>query len=149
MNDIDQEIPQDSANVNILDDLDDIDKAIIQYKVKEPSITNVEIAKRLEVHRDTIAARLKKVKVDTALKEIQKSALQILLDSQSAAARRLSKIVKDGNDADATRAAKEILKGVLSENVNLNLNKSPIVQFLSNVSEEDIEGYLTEEKTED
>jgi DNA-binding Lrp family transcriptional regulator len=112
---------------DIIADLDSVDKAIIQLIIESPKITNIEIGERLNLHRTTIGERLKKVKLQQALAEVQKSALQILLDNQAAAARRLAKIVKTGNDGDATRAAKEILKGVLVETVEVNarFEKSP------------------------
>lgn len=115
MNNTDDKIIQESPEPDILDDLDDLDKAIIRLKINGHKDT--EIAAKLEKHRQTIAGRLKKIKVQQAIQELQKTALQILLEGQTVAARRLRKIVENGSDADATRAAKEILKGVLSESI--------------------------------
>ena len=109
---------QDTTTADILDDLDELDKVIIRYKLE--GLNNNDIAIRTEKHRETIAKRLKKVKVRQALNELQKTALQILLDSQSDAARELKRQLKHGEtDRDKREAAKEILKGVLSDSVNL------------------------------
>ena len=125
---------QDSSEVDILDDLDEIDKAIIKFKLE--GVTNVDIADKLGKHRDTIGKRLDKIKVQHAIKELQKNALQILLDSQSDAARELKRQLKHGEtDRDKREAAKEILKGVLSDGPNLNLIDSKFEIILRDVSE--------------
>lgn len=123
----DGETIQAPSTSDILADLDAVDKAIITFIIENPKITNIEIGERLNLHRTTIGERLKKVKLQQALQELQKSALQILLDNQAAAARRLAKVLKSGNDGDAIRAAREILKGVLVETVQVNasIEKAP------------------------
>jgi len=113
---------QQATEFNILADLDELDKAIIRFKIE--GLNNNEIADNVEKHRDTISKRLKKVKVQQAIQELQKSALQILIDTQSDAARTLIRIMKHGSDDNKIKAAKEILKGVLSDNHNLNLSSN-------------------------
>ncbi len=110
---------QEQTKTDILDELDELDKAIIRFKIE--GLKDVEIAEKTERHRSTIATRLKKVKVQQAIQELQKTALQILIDTQSDAARELRRILKHGSDENKIKAAREILKGVLSENHNLNL----------------------------
>lgn len=108
----------DLSKSDILDDLDDLDRAIIKYKLD--GFNNNEIAKKTSKNRQTIALRFKKVKVQQAIDELQKSALQILIDSQNEAARTLRQIMRnrDSKDTDRIAASKEILKGVLSDKVN-------------------------------
>lgn len=118
----------ETTNINILDELDELDKAIIRYKIE--GHTNNDIAEKLEKHRDTIAKRLKKVQVQQAIAELQKSALEILIETQSAAARELKRQLKHGQtDRDKREAAKEILRGVLADSPNLTLlnNKFEII----------------------
>lgn len=113
---------QESTEISILDELDTLDKAIIQLKIENPSISNIELGKRLEVHRDTIAKRLKKLKVQQSINEYQKTALQVLIDAQSEAARRLRTIMRTGKEENAVRACREILKGVLSESFSAKVD---------------------------
>ena len=105
------------TEIDLLDELDEVDKAIIRYKLEGHNSN--DIAKKIDKHRQTINKRLKKVKVQQAINELQKTALQILLDGQSEAARALKTIVKTGTDENKIRAAREILKGVLSDKIDL------------------------------
>ena len=87
---------QESTEVNILDDLDELDKAIIRYKIE--GVKNVEIAEKLGKHRDTIAGRLEKPKVQFAIKELQKTAIQIIIGAQVDAAREIVRQIKKGKE---------------------------------------------------
>ena len=109
---------QESKEINILDDLDDLDKAIIKLKIEGLNVA--QISEKVKKHRDTVTKRLQKVKVEQAIKELQKTALQILIDAQSDAARTLRNIMKNGTDENKIKAAKEILKGVLSDKIDLS-----------------------------
>lgn len=120
MSDNSTEIVTESEEQWILEDLDDLDKAIIRLKVEGLIIK--DIAKRTGRHPNTIGLRLKKLKVQQAIEELQKTAFDILIDLQADAARTLGRIMKNGSDDNKIKAAKEILKGVLSENYNLNGN---------------------------
>lgn len=136
----DKELQPESTGINILDDLEEMDKAIIRLKVSKPSITNNELASTLGVHRDTIAKRLKKEKVNHAIAELQKSAIQTLLDSQNEAARKLITIMRTGKEErTVVNACKEILKGVLSENYNVNLNLSGKKRLIEMMTDEDVD----------
>ena len=126
---------QEETESNILDELDELDKAIIRFKIE--GLKDIDIAERTEKNRITIARRLKKVKVQQAIQELQKTALQILLDTQSDAARTLKYILKNGTDENKIRAAKEILKGVLSDNHNLNLNDNKFEIIFINKTKDD------------
>lgn len=119
-----EENTQELTDINILDDVDDIDKAIIRYKVA--GLKDVDVAEKIEMSRQTVANRQKKLKVQDAITELQKTALQIVLETQSDAARYLRSVIKykrDGNRSDGEiimvrdkiSASREVLKGVLSE----------------------------------
>jgi|SRR5271157_3172444 len=130
---------RESSEIDILGDLEDTDKAIIRLKIENPAITNIDIAKRLDLHRETIAKRLRKVKVSEAIAELNKSALNVLLETQSEAARKLRTIIRTSSDERAVIAAcKEVLKGVLSENINLNLNRGHFQKWVESLSDEDV-----------
>jgi len=136
VSDKDTNIMPDNAESGILDELDELDKAIIRFKIEGHK--NEWIAERTEKNRNTISRRLKKVKVQQAIEELQKKALQILLDTQSDAARELRRIVKHGTDENKIKAAKEILKGVLTEKTKLDLtsggNELPVQIVINPVS---------------
>jgi transposase len=110
---------QEHTEVDILADLDELDKAIIRMKLDGHK--NTEIATSLQKSRQTIDNRFKKFKVQQAVKELQKEAIEILIDTQSKAARELRRIIesKTAMDSDKIRAAREVLKGVLSDKINL------------------------------
>jgi len=110
---------QEHTELDILADLDELDKAIIRLKLDGHK--NTEIAATLQKSRQTIDNRFKKFKVQQAVKELQKEAIEILIETQSKAARLLRSIIesKTALDADKIRAAREILKGVLSEKMNI------------------------------
>jgi len=118
-------------NFDLLDEIDDLDKAIIRLTIE--GIRPGDIAERLGRGRTTVSKRLNKYKVQQAIKELQKNALQILLESQTDAARELRRILKTGTDENKIKAAREILKGVLSENINIKLNDPKIEAKLQEI----------------
>ena len=125
---------QEETESDILEDLDELDKAIIRLKLE--AVKDIDIADKLERNRQTIGRRLKKVKVQKAIDEFQKNALQILIDTQSDAARELRRILKTGTDDNKIKAAKEILKGVLSDNMNLSLTDNKFEIIIKNVNKD-------------
>lgn len=127
------------ADVGILDDLDDTDKAIISLKIGEPAITNIEIGKRLSLSRETIHKRLAKVKVNRALRELQKTAFQVLVDAQTEAARKLITHMKNENPDISLKACREILRGVLSDNINVNIKAKRFQRLVQSMSDEQID----------
>jgi DNA-binding Lrp family transcriptional regulator len=120
-NDINEQ--EHSESDEIFADLDDLDKALIRVKLEKPAISNVELAEMYEVSAHKIGRRLKKEKLVKFLNEMQKEAIDILVGLQAQSARYLGKVVQDDNEitVNRIRAAREILKGVLSENVNINM----------------------------
>lgn len=102
-----------------LDALDDLDKSIIMLKIQGMKIT--EIADRLNRDRGTISGRLEKFQVQETIKEYQKTAIEIIISAHADAARELKRQVKKGEtDRDKREAAKEILKGVVSDKIDLS-----------------------------
>lgn len=121
---------QNSEILQTVAELDEIDREIIRLKVETPSITNTEIAKIVGHNRNLIADRIEDHNLDKYIREAQETALQILIDGQTEAAQVLIKIVKSDNEktTDRINAAKEILKGVLSDKLNIGIDKSSFMQ---------------------
>lgn len=136
----------DNEQSGILDDLDDLDKAIIRFKVD--GLKNTDIAKKTGKHINTITIRLKKIKTQQAIEELQKKAVEILVDSQAEAGRVLRSIMRnpDERSQDRIAACREILKGVLSENINLNINAMKKIKDY--LDEDDLEHIIEEEENE-
>lgn len=137
-----EEVAQDrpeSSEVDIYADLDEVDREIVRVKLEKPNITNIDLAEMLGMHRQTLAKRLKKEKLQRQIIEAQKSALQILLEAQSEAARRLKMLMRDDNKDVSMKACKEVLKGVLSENMNLNVNLMGRKRLLDFMDAEDVD----------
>jgi len=147
MNENEQEIIPEFANFDVLDDLDDIDKAIIRYKVA--GLKEVDIARKIQMSRQTVSNRLKKVKVQQAIDELQKTALQVLLDTQVDAARDLRRIIRDKNarDQDKISADREVLKGVLSDRIKVDWDTQKKIQEY--LDEDDFGHIVEEEETEE
>ena len=127
---------QEEAELDeIFDELDELDKAIIRVKIEKPAISNVALSEMFEVNEHKIGRRLKKDKVINAISGLQKRALDIILDLQAEGARYLGKVLRDKNEKtiNRLRATREILKGVLAENINLNLNDEEIQKKLDDI----------------
>ena len=113
---------QDVSNNNKYDELDDIDRRLIELKLQTPSLTYCKLSELVGVNRFVVSHRMKKNKVRQAINDFHKSALQILLDSQNEAALVLRQQLKSKDEKIAQGAAKEIIKGVLSDSVDIGLN---------------------------
>lgn len=109
--------------------LDALDRELIREKIKNPAVKNVYLAKKYGKSAHIIGKRLKKPKVAGAIEDAQKTALDILLESQRDSAKYLGSVVnsKKEETRDRISASKEILKGVLSEKVDINLPQLPEV----------------------
>ena len=99
--------------------LDDKGKLILKAVIENPNMTNIKLAKALNIDRRTISEYRKTLAFRKALDNFRRTALQILLDSQTMAARRLITLANSTDEAVSVRACKEILKGVLTESLNL------------------------------
>jgi predicted HTH transcriptional regulator len=125
----------------LIADLDDMDKEIIRLKVQNPKITDTELGKRFKVTRHTVAKHLKKEKVKFALNQLQQSALDVLLNAQSEAARRMIKHMRDTDPDISLKACKEILTGVLAKSINIKGDRGPIRRFLDGLTDEDLDSF--------
>lgn len=101
--------------ISKFDDIDEIDREIIRVKIESPSISDSELAKRVDICRAVATKRVQKEKVQKAIAELQKSAIQTLIDAQGEAARKLVTLMRKGTEGAQIKACIEILKGVLIE----------------------------------
>ncbi|MDY6857676.1 MAG: hypothetical protein SWO11_23870 [Thermodesulfobacteriota bacterium] len=120
---------QDVSNNNKYDELDDIDRRLIELKLQTPSLTYCKLSEIVGVNRFVVSHRMKKNKVKQAINDFHKSALQILLDSQNEAALVLRQQLKSKDEKIAQGAAKEIIKGVLSDSVDIP--KGLMIEFVN------------------
>lgn len=114
--------PREVTEIDKYGELDDIDREIIRLKIASPALTMTKLADIIGIHRTVVSKRLNKEQVRAAIEELQKTAIQILLDSQAEAARRLRTIMRTGKEENAVRACREILKGVLSESFSAKVD---------------------------
>jgi DNA-binding Lrp family transcriptional regulator len=130
-------------------ELDDIDRNIIKLKLEKPGISGADIARIIGGSKERVNKRLQKEKVQDVLKQATKPAIDILLEAQPKAARRLIKELNSEDSNIAIKAAREILKGVLSENIKIG-NIEPLEQKLSDfMDKEDLENLIKELKKEE
>lgn len=134
---------------DVSDELDAIDHEIIRLKLEFPNMTQKEIAARLKLHKNTICDRWQKASLQKHVREAQKGALQILLDSQAEAARRLKVHMRDADPDISIKACKEILKGVLSETMNLNINRMGRQRLVDLMEAEDVDAVKEEIKSDE
>ncbi len=105
-----------------LSDFDELDKAILKSKIENPAITRDKLAKEMKVGVSTIYRRFNSEKMSSALSQIQINVIDVLLDGQIKAANKLIELVDNDDPNVCVKAAKEILKGVLSEKQDINLS---------------------------
>ncbi|MDA3900050.1 MAG: winged helix-turn-helix domain-containing protein [Spirochaetes bacterium] len=109
--------------LDIYSNLDDTDKDILKHKIQFPSISNTDLCTRVGISRTTLIARLKKESVRAAICESQKEAIEILIDLQTKAARTLGTLLKSGDETIQLAVAREILKSVNPDTLDLKLRK--------------------------
>lgn len=127
-------------------ELDIIDKEIIKMRLSNPGITAAEMSRRLSKHPNTIEKRLKNPMLQDTIKKAQQSALDILLEAQPAAARRLKREILNEDSDIAIKACREVLKGVLSENMVIKTEKNDLIEFLETLDNEAIEKIVNDNK---
>lgn len=106
-----------------IDDIDGIDRKIIKIKVENPSISLEVLAKEVGICRENVTKRLNKDGVQQAIKDVQQTALDMLLEAQTEAAQKMIELSRSKDERIALQAAKEVLKGVLSDSQDLTVNK--------------------------
>jgi len=118
-------------DIDLIDDLDDVERAIVETRVRKPACTIQEIADAVGLGYAQARRRLSEPKVKRAIAEQQRDALNILLATQRDAAMVLYDIINNpaSSDQDKIRAAKEILKGVLSERQDIREQVS--IEFIN------------------
>lgn len=110
----------DFTKYDLFAQLDEKGKLILKAVIENPNMTNIKLSKALDMDRHIISNYRKLPAFKKALDNFRRTALQVLLDSQTMAARRLVTLSNSTDEAVAVRACKEILKGVLTENIKLN-----------------------------
>jgi len=135
-----QDFPKVSDSEDLMADIDSIDKEIIRLKIENPKIGESELGKRFGISRQAIGRRLRKEKVKKALDQLQKNALDTLLDAQSEAARRMIAHMRSQDPDLSLKACKEILVGVLAKTMIIKSDRGPIRKFLDSLSDEDLDG---------
>lgn len=94
------------------DALDDLDKRIVQLKLQFPNITNVDIAKKLNIGRSTVQRREQKEVFKMALLSVQRPAIETLMGLRQKAARKYGTLLDSENEYIQFRTAKELLKDI-------------------------------------
>ena len=88
-----------------LDDLDELDRAILQVVLQRPGTTDTEIGILVGVARETVNRRKNRPLFRKALDEAQLDALTIIQRNQAAAARKLGQLVTSTDPRLAFSAA--------------------------------------------
>lgn len=125
------ETTKNDNEIDLIEDFDDFDRAIIQARVSRPGSTIQDIVDVVGKSYTQVQRRLANPKVKRAIAEQQRDALNILLTTQRDAAMVLYDIVNNpaSSDQDKIRAAKEILKGVLSE--RQETHEQIVIEFIN------------------
>ena len=111
--------PEKIEEIDPFSALDRKDKAILKIMIEYPEMPCTEVARRCNIHINTLTKRKNKAHFKRFLKKYTDSALQLLLDAQAEAARVLQDALKDKDKKTRILAAKEILKGILKERMVL------------------------------
>lgn len=116
---ITQENTKSTENDSIYSDLDEVDREIVKLILERKGIKNVEISKIIGMSAEMIGRRRNKFKVQRVLEQAQKPALDLLIEAQPMAARNIIKLSRSADERISLDASKQILKGVLSDNINI------------------------------
>lgn len=102
-------------------ELDKLDERIIQLLVEYPTMAKTKIAKLCGVSNQTLYNRMKKPTFKRALEDLQKNAGALLQDVQTAAMRRLRRLINSSDESIALNAVKLALTPVFNQStVNVN-----------------------------
>lgn len=88
-----------------LDDLDEVDRAILQIVISRPATIDREVGILVGLSREAVNRRRNRPVFAKALEEAQVSALEIITRNQAHAARKLGKLVGSADDRIALSAA--------------------------------------------
>jgi hypothetical protein len=102
-------------------DLDKLDERLIQLIVEYPAMPKTRIAKLCSITKQTLYNRMKKPSFKRALEDLQKNAGSLLSDVQTAAMRRLRRLIQSSDETIALNAVKLALAPVFNQStVNVN-----------------------------
>lgn len=131
-------------NSNKTEQLDDTDKAIIQLKSENLAIKNVEIAKRLGLHEQTILARLQKESVSRAIEYLHKDLIEFIQEGKKLAGRELIKILKTGSETAKVQLIKLLSQDVIAKLVKVQGDEDNPLQININEIKEKIKQRLAD-----
>lgn len=102
-------------------DLDKCDERIIQLIVEYPAMSKTRVAKLVGICKNTLVKRMKKPAFQRALEDIQKNAGALLQEVQTAAMRRLRRLINSSDEQIALNAVKLALTPIFNQaTVNVN-----------------------------
>lgn len=105
--------------------LDEMDKKILDLRLKYPSLDSKEIADILEVGEGAINARFMKPAMQRAMQEHSKTFFEQLGDLQMMAVKRLKQLVNDPDKDVAIAAIKIAMAPMINQHtLNINNNKN-------------------------
>lgn len=105
--------------------LDEMDKKILDLRIKYPSIESKDIADVLEVGEGVINSRFMKPAMQRAMAEHSKTFFEQLGDLQMMAVKRLKQLVNDSDKDVAIAAIKIAMAPMINQHTfNINNNKN-------------------------
>lgn len=116
--------PADYTENDLYSELDDIDQKIIELSTRFPAMKMTEMGKRLKLGANTISKRKNKVLLKEALIRITKNALVLIENNQYKAAETQVRLLQHPDGKIALGASREILKGLVSDNINLTVTET-------------------------
>ena len=120
------------ANIDEKYRLDNLDRAIITTMMRYPSLSVKEIAESMGYTRTWISQRVNRPAFKAAMTEVRKGVMELLIDAQSEAIRRLKKELANEDPNIAISAAKALLAPLVraeQNNTNIHQNLVYAVRF--------------------
>jgi len=122
-NKLDQNTLTRIQDIKYMDELDSWDREIVRLKIQDSTLSANKIAKIIGCNPQSINKRLKKAAVIQSIDDLQNTALQLLLSAQTEAACKTRDLMRQSeDDRIQLKAAEMILKGVLSDRVDVSVN---------------------------
>jgi len=107
-------------------ELDRLDALMLKYLIEFPSATLKELAKLTGLHLSTCGRRISRDTFQDALAEQQGTTIKMIEKAQRVSALRMIRLANADNDQTALEAGKLLLKPMLGENLNVNMNQRMI-----------------------
>jgi len=115
--------------------LDEIDIKIIALKTEDPSISDQEIAGKLNLSRWTINQRRNRPEVKGKIQDIQLTALQMIQDLYPKAIKNLETLIDNEDPQVSLNASKEIIKSLQTQKIEVDANLSHTINPKESVKE--------------